>query len=121
MHPPGRPVWHAGPMTTWDAIVVGSGPNGLAAALELAAADRSVLVLEAADRVGGALRSDVTAFGAVRDLGAAVVPFVAGSPFFTDWADELAVHGAHLVHPEVCFTHPIDGGRAGVVWQDLER
>jgi phytoene dehydrogenase-like protein len=108
-------------VTTWDAIVVGSGPNGLAAALELAEAGRSVLVLEAADRVGGALRSDVTAFGAVRDLGAAVVPFAAGSPFFADWADELAAHGAQFVHPEVCFTHPIDGGRAGVVWRDLDR
>lgn len=108
-------------MTTWDAIVVGSGPNGLAAALELAEAGRSVLVLEAADRVGGALRSDDSAFGALRDLGAAVVPFAAGSPFFTDWADELATHGARFVHPEVCFTHPIDGGRAGVVWRDLDR
>ena len=117
---PHAAIWHAGSVQSWDAIVVGSGPNGLAAALELAAADRSVLVLEAADSVGGGLRSDTSAFGAVRDLGAAVVPFAAGSSFFRDWAPELATHGARFVHPDICYTHPLDGGRAGAAWRDLE-
>ncbi len=79
-------IWHAGIVRSGMRSSWVRGPTVSLQPSNSRAADRSVLVLEAADRVGGGLRSDTTAFGAVRDLGAAVVPFAAGSSFFDDWA-----------------------------------
>lgn len=102
-----------------DAVVVGAGPNGLAAAVTLAQAGRSVLVLEAGNRLGGSLRSDEVENGLVRDRGAAVLPFAVGSPFLSNLP--LGDYGLEWAHPEVCYTHPLDGGRAGAAYRDLER
>ena len=81
-----------GLMAGHDAVVVGSGPNGLAAAITLAEAGRSVLVLEAAETIGGGCRSaELTLPGFVHDVCSAVHPLVAGSPFFRSLP--LAEHG----------------------------
>src|SRR5215831_5084518 len=90
-----------------DAIVVGAGPNGLAAAITLARAGRSVLVLEAAESVGGGVRSaPLTRPGFVHDLCSSVYPLVAGSPFFSTLP--LAAHGLELIDPPVPLAHPLD-------------
>ena len=68
---------------TWDAVVVGGGPNGLAAAIELSREGLKVLVRERASQVGGAARSEqLTEPGFHHDVGSAVYPLGAGSPFF---------------------------------------
>jgi phytoene dehydrogenase-like protein len=101
-----------------DVVVVGSGPNGLAAALTCAGAGRSVLVLEAADTVGGGTRTEeLTLPGFRHDVCSAVVPLTAVSPFFA--SADLERYGLELVHPEVALAHPIDGGRAGVLHRSL--
>ena len=101
-----------------DAVVVGAGPNGLAAAITLAEAGRSVSVLEAAPTIGGGCRSaELTLPGFVHDVCSAVHPLAAVSPFFE--GTPLADHGLELVQPEVALAHPLDGGRAGVLHQDL--
>ncbi len=102
-----------------DVVVVGSGPNGLAAAITVARAGRSVLVVEANDEIGGAARSITNASGAVHDFGSAVHPLVMASPFMKtiDWAD----HGLQWINPEAAMAHPLDDSRAVVVWRDLDR
>jgi phytoene dehydrogenase-like protein len=102
-----------------DVVVVGSGPNGLAAAITCAAAGRSVLVLEGADTIGGGVRSAaLTRPGFVHDVCSAVHPLAAVSPFFQ--GADLARHGLELVQPEVALVHPLDGGRAGVLHQSID-
>ncbi|MGF1595472.1 MAG: phytoene desaturase family protein [Acidimicrobiales bacterium] len=102
-----------------DAIVVGSGPNGLAAAITLARAGRSVRVLEAATTPGGGLRTaELTLPGHHHDVCAAVVPLAAASPFMAGL--DLDRHGVELLHPEVPLAHPLDGGRAGVLWRSID-
>ena len=82
-----------------DAVVVGSGPNGLAAAITMARAGRSALVVERAETVGGGTRSaELTEPGFVHDVCSAIHPSAAGSPFFTELP--LAEHGLELVHPD---------------------
>ncbi|HEU5083289.1 MAG TPA: NAD(P)/FAD-dependent oxidoreductase [Acidimicrobiales bacterium] len=101
-----------------DVVVVGAGPNGLAAAIELARAGRSVTVLEAADVPGGGARTaELTRPGFRHDVCSAVHPLAAGSPFLR--SVPLAAHGCELVHPELPLVHPLDGGRAGVLHRDL--
>ncbi len=102
----------------WDAVVVGSGPNGLAAAITLARADRSVLLLEGADRIGGGLWSEEVESGLVRDRGAAVMPFAVGSPFLSGL--DLEGHGLRWAFPKVQYSHPLDGGRAGAALRDID-
>ena len=103
---------------TYDAVVVGSGPNGLAAAITLAAAGRHVHVLEAADTPGGGTRSaELTLPGFVHDVCSTVHPLVLASPFFRRLP--LADLGVELVHPEVPYAHPLDGGRAAVLHRDV--
>ncbi len=101
-----------------DVVVVGAGPNGLAAAITCAEAGRSVLVLEGADTVGGGARSAaLTLPGFVHDVCSAIHPLAAVSPFFT--SADLGRHGLELLHPEVALVHPLDGGRAGVLHRSL--
>ncbi|MDQ3859593.1 MAG: NAD(P)/FAD-dependent oxidoreductase [Actinomycetota bacterium] len=102
-----------------DAVVVGSGPNGLAAAVTLARAGRSVLVLEAADAAGGGLRSaELTLPGFVHDVCSAVHPLAAASPFFQEVP--LAEHGLELVQPPVPLAHALDDGGAVLLERSLE-
>ncbi|MEQ9401091.1 MAG: NAD(P)/FAD-dependent oxidoreductase [Longimicrobiales bacterium] len=103
-----------------DAVVVGAGPNGLAAAVALATEGLSVKVLEAARVPGGAARTEaLTLPGFLHDVGSAVYPLGVGSPFFRTLP--LADHGLEWVHPEIPLAHPLDGGRAAVLHRDLDR
>jgi len=103
----------------FDAVVVGSGPNGLAAAVELARSGRSVVVLEAEDTIGGGTRSgELTLPGFVHDLGSAIHPLGYASPFFSTLP--LGEHGLEWVHPPAPLAHPFDGGRAAVLERSVE-
>jgi phytoene dehydrogenase-like protein len=98
----------------FDAIVVGSGPNGLAAAITLAQAGRSVLVVEAAEIVGGGTRSaGLTLPGFVHDVCSAIHPLAVASPFFRSLP--LAEHGLAWIHPPAPLAHPFDDGTAAVL------
>jgi phytoene dehydrogenase-like protein len=101
-----------------DAVVVGSGPNGLAAAVTLAQAGVRVTVLEAADRIGGGTRSgELTLPGLLHDECSAFHPTGAGSPFLR--ALPLAEHGLRWRWPPLQLAHPLDGGRAGVLHRSI--
>ncbi|MEP6975371.1 MAG: NAD(P)/FAD-dependent oxidoreductase [Spartobacteria bacterium] len=104
--------------TEYDAVVVGSGPNGLAAAITLAGQGRSVLVLEANDSLGGGARSmELTLPGFIHDVGSAIHPLGAGSPFFATLP--LARLGLEWIQPEIALAHPLDGGRAAALRRDV--
>ncbi len=104
----------------YDALVVGSGPNGLAAAIALAEAGRRVLVLEACERAGGAVASEeLTLPGFRHDTFSAVYPAGAASPVFA--AMGLERRGLRWVHPPVCMAHPLGGERAVALYRDLGR
>lgn len=101
-----------------DAVVVGAGPNGLVAAVTLAAAGRRVVVVEAAATVGGGCRSaELTEPGLVHDVCASVHPLAVASPAIT--ALRLERHGVRFVQPEIPLAHPLDDGRAGVLHRSL--
>jgi phytoene dehydrogenase-like protein len=96
------------------AIVVGSGPNGLAAAVTLARAGLPVRVIEGAATPGGGCRTEeLTLPGFHHDVCSAVHPLAGASPFFT--GTDLAARGVRLLTPKVAFAHPLDGGRAAAV------
>ncbi|MEA2132522.1 MAG: hypothetical protein QOC68_431 [Solirubrobacteraceae bacterium] len=102
-----------------DAVVVGSGPNGLAAAIRIAEAGRSVVVLEAADHPGGAVRTEeLTLPGFHHDTFSAVYPTGAASPVFARMP--LHDHGLEWVHPAACSAHPLRDGGAVVLYRDLD-
>ena len=101
-----------------DALVVGSGPNGLAAAIRLAEAGRSVLVLEVADQPGGAVRTEeLTLPGFRHDTFSSVYPATVASPVFARMP--LREHGLEWVHPAACSAHPLPDGDAAVLYRDL--
>jgi phytoene dehydrogenase-like protein len=102
-----------------DAVVVGSGPNGLAAAITLARAGRSVRLYEAAETIGGGLRSESFPDGlGIRDICAAVHPLGVASPFFTSL--ELSKYGLAWVHPPAPLAHPLENGTALVLHRSLQ-
>jgi phytoene dehydrogenase-like protein len=101
-----------------DAIIVGSGPNGLAAAITLARAGCSVVVYEANATIGGGARSaELTLPGFVHDVCSAVHPLAAGSPFFKTLP--LDRFGLGWIQPEIPLAHPLDDGTAGCLYPDV--
>jgi phytoene dehydrogenase-like protein len=104
--------------TDFDAVVVGAGPNGLAAAIALQQAGLAVLLLEGHETIGGGLRSrELTLPGFVHDVCSAIHPLAAGSPFFQTLP--LAEHGLDFIYPEVAAAHPFDEGGAAVLTRSL--
>jgi len=102
-----------------ETVVVGSGPNGLAAAITLARAGRSVLVLEANSTIGGGARSaELTLPGFVHDVCSAVHPLAAGSPFFKTLP--LKRFGLEWIQPEIPLAHPLDDGTAACLYRDVD-
>src|SRR6184192_764695 len=98
-----------------DAVVVGAGPNGLAAAIVLARAGVSVRVLEAADTVGGGARSaELTLPCFVHDVCSAIHPLGVASPFFRTLP--LDEYGLEWVQPPACLAHPMDDRRAVMLY-----
>jgi phytoene dehydrogenase-like protein len=102
-------------MSRYDAVVVGAGPNGLAAAVELTRSGRRVLVVEGSDVIGGGTRTEeLTLPGFLHDICSAIHPMGAASPFFRsagigDW-----------IHPDIPAAHPLDDGRVGVLHRSLD-
>src|SRR4029077_6207860 len=104
----------------YDAVVVGSGPNGLAATITLARAGCSVLVCEANATIGGGARSaELTLPGFVHDVCSAVHPLAAGSPFFKTLPLERL--GLRWIQPEIPLAHPLDDGSEACLHQEIDR
>jgi phytoene dehydrogenase-like protein len=102
-----------------EAVVVGSGPNGLAAAIALAQAGRRVRVLEAVETLGGGCRTaELTLPGFLHDPCSAIHPLAVASPFFRTLP--LASHGLEFVEPSVALAHPFDDGAAVALVRDVE-
>ena len=110
---------NGGGMDQCDAIVVGAGPNGMAAAVVLARAGLAVRVYEREQTIGGGARTEeLTLPGFLHDVCSAVHPQALASGFFRRF--ELG-RRMEFVVPEISYAHPLDGGRAGIAWRDLDR
>jgi phytoene dehydrogenase-like protein len=102
----------------YDAVVVGSGPNGLAAAIAIAQARRSVALFEAAPTIGGGARSaELTLPGFVHDVCSSTHPLGRASPFFAGLG--LERHGLDWIDPPIALAHPLDDGSVALVRRDL--
>jgi phytoene dehydrogenase-like protein len=103
----------------YDAVVVGSGPNGLAAAITLAQSGKAVLLIEAAENIGGGMRSaDLMHSGCIHDVCSSVHPLGAASPFFQSLS--LAKSGLEWINPPVALAHPLDDGTAVLLERSLD-
>jgi phytoene dehydrogenase-like protein len=104
----------------YDAIVVGSGPNGLAAAILMQQKGLSVLLIEGKSEIGGGLRSaELTLPGFMHDICSAIHPLAAASPFFEQLP--LADHGLEYIYPELAAAHPFDNGTAAILTKSIEQ
>ncbi|WP_337041154.1 phytoene desaturase family protein [Emticicia sp. 17c] len=102
----------------FDAIVVGSGPNGLSAAIALQQKGLSVLLLEGKSTIGGGLRSaELTLPGFIHDICSAIHPLAAASPFFRTLP--LHAHGLEFIQPPVAAAHPFDDGSAALLTRSI--
>lgn len=102
-------------MPDYAAVVVGAGPNGLAAAVELTRSGRRVLVVEGSDTIGGGARTEsLTSPGFLHDVCSAIHPLGAASPFFR------SIGVGDWIHPDIPATHPLDGGRVGVLHRSID-
>ena len=105
--------------TELDAVVVGAGPNGLAAGIRLALEGHEVMVVEAAETIGGGSRSsELTLPGFVHDVCAAVMPLGAGSPFLRSLP--LGDHGLEWIQPPVPAGHPLDDGSVVLLHRSVD-
>ena len=106
-------------MPEYDAVIVGSGPNGLGAAIALAQQGWKTLVVEAADTPGGGMRTkELTLPGFHHDVCSAVHPTAIASPFFASL--KLEEHGLRWIHPEIPLAHPLADGRAAVLHRSVD-
>jgi phytoene dehydrogenase-like protein len=104
----------------YDAIIVGAGPNGLAAAITLAQAGRSVLVVEGRATVGGGMRTaELNLPGFRHDICSAIHPLGVGSPFFSTLP--LDRFGLEWIYPPANVAHPLDDGTAAVLYRSIEK
>ena len=107
------------PKTDYDAIVVGSGPNGLTAAITLQQKGLSVLIVEAKNTIGGGLRSaELTIPGFQHDICSAIHPLAVASPFFNSLP--LHKHGLTFIQPKIAVAHPLDDGKSAVLSNSVE-
>jgi len=105
--------------TDYDAAVIGSGPNGLAASITLAREGRSVILLEAGNTIGGGTRSaELTLPGFTHDICSTVHPVGAASPFFRSL--DLGSHGLKWISPPASLAHPLDDGTAVLLERSIE-
>lgn len=105
--------------TDFDAIIIGSGPNGLSAAIALQQVGLSVLIVEAKATIGGGLRSaELTLPGFVHDICSAIHPLALASPFFRNMP--LNEHGLEYILPPVAAAHPFDNGPSALLIQSLD-
>src|SRR6202165_3663577 len=103
----------------YDAVVVGAGPNGLAAAITIARAGKSVIIYEAKETIGGGSRSmELTLPGFVHDVCSAIHPLGLGSPFFRSLP--LEQYGLQWIHPSAPLAHPLDDGTAVMLERTVE-
>ncbi|MEO6915516.1 MAG: NAD(P)/FAD-dependent oxidoreductase, partial [Chitinophagaceae bacterium] len=106
------------PRKDYDAVVVGSGPNGLAAAILMRQQGLTVLLIEGKEEIGGGLRTaELTLPGFKHDICSAIHPLAAGSPFFKTLP--LHLYGLEFIHPTLAAAHPFDGGTAAALARSL--